>query len=160
MWEWVNIWMQPKIHQQAVFAMPECSHNSLTCDEISAEGSNRLMSCLYCLTIWGWIYYQSQILLLKSQTMCPLQMLSNLIFFEFNPLTHGKFLGWSKILSIRNNEMMMAEKLKFVSGRVENIMEKEKMLVTSILSFSHNVFKGLFPQRHQKSIFCGTESKP
>ena len=33
--------------------------------------------------------------------------------------------------------------------------EKEKMLVTSIFSFSHNVFKRLFPLRHQNILFCG-----
>ena len=33
-----------------------------------------------------------------------------------------------------------------VSDGVENIWKKEKMLITSIFSFSHNVFKGFFHQ--------------
>ena len=33
----------------------------------------------------------------------------------------------------------------------------EKMLVTSIFSFSHNVFKRLLPQCHKKSGLCGKE---
>ena len=37
-------------------------------------------------------------------------------------------------------------KLKFVSVMVENIVGKEKMLGTSIFSFSHNVFKRLLSQ--------------
>ena len=34
-----------------------------------------------------------------------------------------------------------ANNLKFASERVKTLWEKEKMLVTSIFSFSHNVFK-------------------
>ena len=35
--------------------------------------------------------------------------------------------------------------------------EKEKMLVTSIFSFSHNVFKSLLLQGPKKSELCGKE---
>ena len=31
----------------------------------------------------------------------------------------------------------------------------EKLLVTSIFSFSHNVFKRLLFQGHEKSVLCG-----
>ena len=45
----------------------------------------------------------------------------------------------------------MTEILKFVFGRPENIVEKkEKMLVTSIFSFSNNVFKKLLSRGHKK----------
>ena len=45
----------------------------------------------------------------------------------------------------------MTQKLKFVLGRLENIVGKEKMLITCIFSFSHNVFKRLLSQGRQKS---------
>ena len=35
-----------------------------------------------------------------------------------------------------------------VIGNIETLWEKEKMLVTSIFSFSHNVFKSLLPHGH------------
>ena len=35
--------------------------------------------------------------------------------------------------------------------------EKEKMLVTSIFSFSHNIVKRLLSQGRQKSGLCGEE---
>ena len=37
--------------------------------------------------------------------------------------------------------------------------EKEKMLVTSIFSFSHIVLKELLPQSHQNLLLCGTGLK-
>ena len=37
----------------------------------------------------------------------------------------------------------MAQNLKFLLGKIENIQEKEKMLVTSIFSYSYNVFQRL-----------------
>ena len=40
-----------------------------------------------------------------------------------------------------DNKMNVTEKLKFVCRRIENIVGKEKMLVTCIFSFSLNVFK-------------------
>ena len=42
----------------------------------------------------------------------------------------------------------VTEKFKFDSGRIENVWEKEKMLVTSIFSFSQNVFKSLLHTCH------------
>ena len=36
----------------------------------------------------------------------------------------------------------------------------EKMLVTSIFSFSHNVFKRLLNQGRYKSVLCGKELTP
>ena len=40
---------------------------------------------------------------------------------------------------------------------MKTLWEKEKMLVTSIFSFSHNVFKRVFTQGSQKSGLCGKE---
>ena len=57
----------------------------------------------------------------------------------------------------------MTKKLKFVPRSVENIVgkvenaEKEKMLVTSIVSFSHNVFKRFLSQG-RKSQDCVAKS--
>ena len=48
------------------------------------------------------------------------------------------------------------KKLKLDMGRVEK-GEKEKMLVTSIFSFSHNIFKRHLPQGLEKSGLCGKE---
>ena len=50
--------------------------------------------------------------------------------------------------------------MQFAFGWVENIVEKEKMLVTSIFSFTHNVFKRLLFQGHEKLGLCGKELKP
>ena len=41
---------------------------------------------------------------------------------------------------------MCCKMIEFEKNRMENIMGNEKMLVTSIFSFSHNVFKRLLPQ--------------
>ena len=40
-------------------------------------------------------------------------------------------------------------------GRVENIVEKEKMLITSIFSFAQNVFKSFLFHRRKKSGLSG-----
>ena len=45
----------------------------------------------------------------------------------------------------------------YVLDTTEKIVEKEKMLVTSIFSFSHNVFKSLPVQYHLKLGLCGKE---
>ena len=55
-----------------------------------------------------------------------------------------KFLDWLKLKAFADNHISVTEKLKIVLGKEENNVgkgEKEKMLVTSIFSFSHNVFQ-------------------
>ena len=56
--------------------------------------------------------------------------------------------------------------MNFFLGRIEKkkkkkkkktLWEKKKMLVTSIFSFYHNVFKRLFKQGRVKSGMCGKE---
>ena len=42
----------------------------------------------------------------------------------------------------------VAKMMIFVFDSSEKLWEKEKMLVTSIFSFSHNVFRWLFSQGH------------
>ena len=61
-----------------------------------------------------------------------------------NSLPHDKFLDWFKLKA--KDKINVSENLKFALGGVENIVEKEKMLVTSIFSFSYNIFKRLLSQ--------------
>ena len=53
-----------------------------------------------------------------------------------------KISDWSKLKAFAEDKKDSTEKLTF-DLRVENIVGKGKMLVTSILSFSHNIFKSL-----------------
>ena len=46
-----------------------------------------------------------------------------------------------------------------VLDRVEKMWKKEKMLVTSIFSFSYNVLKKLFSQTRQKVSLCENGSR-
>ena len=46
----------------------------------------------------------------------------------------------NKFKAFADNKINVTQILKFVLGRVENKVEKEKMLLTSIFSFSHHVF--------------------
>ena len=58
-------------------------------------------------------------------------------------LLNDKIQNWSKLKAPADNKIKATEKSKFVSQRVENkltLYKKEKMLVISIFSFSHNVF--------------------
>ena len=69
-----------------------------------------------------------------------------------NSLPNDKILDWSKWKAFADDKLNVTENLKFVLGRVENIAGKgEKMLVTSIFSFFHHVFKRLLIQGCQKS---------
>ena len=61
-------------------------------------------------------------------------------------LYQNKFLDWSKLKELADDKINVTEKLKFVFGRVENMWDKEKMLVTSIFSISYSVFKRLLSQ--------------
>ena len=61
---------------------------------------------------------------------------------DFNPLPSSKILDWSELKAFADNKINAIEKLKFALGWVENIVGKgKKMLVSSIFSFSQNVFK-------------------
>ena len=58
-----------------------------------------------------------------------------------NSLLNDKILDWFKLKAFSDDKLSSAEILKFVLGRQKTSWEKEKMLVTSIFFFSHNVFK-------------------
>ena len=65
--------------------------------------------------------------------------IGNLSLGRFVP--NNKILTLTKLKTYADDKIIVTEKLKFVLGKVENIVEKEKMLATSIFSFFHNVFK-------------------
>ena len=74
-----------------------------------------------------------------------------------NSVTHDMILEWSKLKAFADDKINVSEMLKCVSGRVETTQEREKMLVTSIFSFFHDVFISLFLQGRLKSRLCGKE---
>ena len=58
---------------------------------------------------------------------------------------NDKILGLTKLAAFAYNKINETQMGLTVFDRVENIAEKkEKMLVSSIFSFSHNVLKGFF----------------
>ena len=64
----------------------------------------------------------------------------------FKSLPKNKILDWSKLKAFADNKINVTQELKFISGRVENIVGKEKMLVTSIFSFFHSILKSFLIQ--------------
>ena len=64
-----------------------------------------------------------------------------------NSLLNDKFVDLSKLKAFADKKINVTQKLKISLGRGEKTLwEKEKMLGTSIFSFSHNVFKSFPPQ--------------
>ena len=61
-------------------------------------------------------------------------------------LRKDNILDWSKLKAFADGKIKVLKMMIFVLYMVENIVEKEKMLATSIFSYSHNVFKELFTQ--------------
>ena len=55
-------------------------------------------------------------------------------------LPNDKILDPSKLKPFAEDKINVTEQLKFVLGRAENIVGKEENVVTSIFSFSYNVF--------------------
>ena len=62
---------------------------------------------------------------------------------HLNALPNDKYLDWSKLTAFADEKFNLAEIFKFILEKVKTLLEKKKMLVTSIFSFSHNVFKRL-----------------
>ena len=71
----------------------------------------------------------------------------SLAFDWFNSLPNNKFLDWSKLKAFADDKLNLAEKLKFVLGRVENILEKGENA-----GDQHFL---LFPECFQKASFSG-----
>ena len=70
------------------------------------------------------------------------------VYHSINSLPNDKIFDWFKLKAFVDNKVNVNEKFKFGLGRVENIAQKEIMLVTSTFSFSHNVFKSPLFQGH------------
>ena len=62
--------------------------------------------------------------------------------FQINSFPNDKFLDWSRLKAFVDKKLNLAEKLKFVLGRVENIVGKGENA-----SYQHVL---LFPQCFQK----------
>ena len=70
----------------------------------------------------------------------------SILLLLVNSLSDDKFLDWSYLKAFADKKVNVIEKLKFVSQRIENMVGKKKMLVTTIFSFFHNVSKSLLCQ--------------
>ena len=60
---------------------------------------------------------------------------------HINPFPNDKFWTLPKLKDFADNNFRFDENGRKLSKRVENTVEKEKLLVTSNFSFSHSVFK-------------------
>ena len=61
----------------------------------------------------------------------------------FNSLPNDKILDWSNLKAVADDTSNAAEKLKFVLGRVENIVGKGENAGHQHFSFLHTVLKRL-----------------
>ena len=71
---------------------------------------------------------------------------SHIGFYLFDPLPNDKILDLSKFKTLADDKINENEKLKFVLGMAQNILGKEKILVSGIFSYFQNVFKKFLPQ--------------
>ena len=60
---------------------------------------------------------------------------------EFNPLPNMPILGFSNLAANKDMIAKVGQMRIQLSAWVENIVRKEKLLITSNFSFSHYVFK-------------------
>ena len=73
-----------------------------------------------------------------------------------DPLPDDKILALSKLKAFADDKINVTQNINFVFHRLKKALwEKEKILVTSIFSLFHNVFKRPFSHGHQKSPLCG-----
>ena len=73
-----------------------------------------------------------------------LQMFGESFFSKiFNSLSNDKMLAWSKLKAFADDKINGTGKPNLSFGWVENLAGKGKMLITSIFSFSYDVFKRL-----------------
>ena len=64
--------------------------------------------------------------------------------FVFNSLTNDKILDWPKLKAFADNKINVTEKLKFVLGRVENIVGKAENAGTTFSPFPTMFSKSFF----------------
>ena len=62
---------------------------------------------------------------------------------QMSHATNNKILDLSKSRAFADKKLDMTQLMEFFFDRVENIVGKDEMLFTSILSFFHHVFKRL-----------------
>ena len=60
-----------------------------------------------------------------------------------NSLPNDKILGMAELKAFAVDKLNVAKMMFALFDRVQNTLEEEKMLVTSIFSFSHSVFQSL-----------------
>ena len=82
-------------------------------------------------------------------------LVEEVISGNINPFPHDKILDQTKLKAFADDKLNVTKILISVFDRVENIMGKGEIACTSNFSFSHNVFKKLLSQRHQKVLLCG-----
>ena len=70
-----------------------------------------------------------------------------MFFTLFNSLLNDKFLDWSRLKAFANDKINVTKKLKFVLGRVENIIGKGEN--------AGNQHFLLFPQCFQNASYTG-----
>ena len=71
-----------------------------------------------------------------------------IVWYSFNSLPNDKILDWSKLKALADDNINLAEKLKFVLERVENIVGKGENA-----GYQHFL---LFPQCFQKASLSGS----
>ena len=72
-----------------------------------------------------------------------------------NPFPHDKIMNQTKLKAFADDKLNVTKMIISVFDRVENIVEKGEIAGTSNFSFTHNIFKRLLSQRHQKVSLCG-----
>ena len=70
--------------------------------------------------------------------------------FAKNSLPNKKILDWYNLKPFADDKINVTQIWNFVKGRIENIVGKGEKLLTSIFSFSDNVFKALLSQGRGK----------
>ena len=73
---------------------------------------------------------------------------AQMIQFFFNPLPNDKYLDRTKLKAFAENKLNIVVMMIFFFDRVENTMEKEKMVLFSIFSFSKAFVFRIVKSRH------------
>ena len=69
-----------------------------------------------------------------------LNTIQSINLLTLNFLQKNKTSNWTKLKAFADVKLFHTEMFWLAFDRVENIVEEEKMPVTSVFSFSHNVF--------------------
>ena len=74
---------------------------------------------------------------------------------KFNPFPHNKILDQTKLKAFAGDKLNVTKMIISVCDRAENIVAKGEIACTSNFFFSHNVFKRLLSQTHQRCHCVG-----